>query len=228
MGSFKTKTAITAMLLVMCGALGVVSAYAVPNAKSPTAFCASGQANTKAKPCTKVAVCALDQQTAKAKPCTANADLGKPGCMKFESSVRSITGIAPSSFTAFANSAVLDCEYTVDGKSQAFSIRAFGDVPLSQLTKGFRQDVAEAATLSCAPVGGTGSTWPASPPVMITGLGNSAYEWDVCQPPGEYATTEVDVLDGSNLYVVEGQYPAVSVTVSQLETFIRQLMTMVK
>src|ERR1700689_3467893 len=92
MGLLKMKTAVIAALLVVLGALGVVSAYAAPTAKTPPAFCKSGQTSAKAMPCTKVPVCALGEKTAKAKPCTANAELGKPGCTKFEPSVQSITG----------------------------------------------------------------------------------------------------------------------------------------
>lgn len=208
MRSFRMKTVVIAASLVLLGTLGVVSAYAAPT--------------------TKVRVCALGQKTAKAEPCTVNADLGKPGCAKFESSVQSIIGSAPSGFTVYGTSTDLDCYYAVNGTKQAFSIRAFGGFPLSEWNKGFPQDVAQAATLSCVPVGGTGPMWPASPPVMLTGLGDSAFAWDVCQPPGQNGTTEVDVRKGAAVYVVEGQYPAVSVSVAQLETFIRQLMTTVK
>ena len=204
----------TTLVVLLCaltlgGALGAIRATASAGSKpKATPLCTFGETSTVAK------------------KCTANPAFGKSGCAQLVPAIQALIGTAPTptpnKTAPSANQ--LDCYYTVGGQIQAFGVGMFvGPTVKSIYQQGYQDDVSEAASLSCDNENGT-SFPPANAPATLSGLGAEAYDWDQCTPHGQNDDTIVSVVNGDVYYTVYSKHPATDASVTQLATFVRQLM----
>jgi hypothetical protein len=207
MSSFKGKAVAFAAALIVVAAIGAQASAAPPKKARP--FCAMGKVTTKAK------------------PCQVNPAFGKTGCKVFEATVTALAGSPALAGQNRGGPTALGCFFIISGTKQAFSISvgampAGGPTAEAYLQSTFDNYVKESAGMMCS-----SPTPPAhamNAPVLLSGLGDAAFSWQMCTPHGQFDATSVEAAKGKFYYGVAGQYPVTDPSVDQLVALVRQLM----
>jgi hypothetical protein len=214
--------------------LAVLAAVAV--ATTAVASAGTGATPTKKR---HVPLCKLGQVTLKGKPCLKNPAFAGRACDAYNGAVSAIAGSpAIAGQNRAGGEPGIACFFKVAGMTQVFSFHAYRKVP------SYTRDVSaqdgydftwKEAVNTAAPntadsqncyhsatSGQPAQAWSMNAPQSLAGLGDKAFTWDQCTPPGDSDMTEVFVLKGNALYSAVAVHPWTTTTLDQLVAFVKQ------
>lgn len=191
----------------------------------------AGTATAKAPPKVKAPLCALGQFSSKAKPCKANPEFGSGACQAYNAQISALVGTpalgGPNRAGGFPE---LSCFFKIGGKIQQFSFSVFKDTGRPQDTTAkaaYAFELNEKTNLAAkggevCVLNNVGS--PVNAPVILSDVGDAAFEWDECSDLTGPGLASVYALQGKVIYSVLATHPLAPLTASQLLPFLKQLM----